>query len=282
MIGFRLGKKAYQVPAHWDEVSGKQFVGVSMAFELFETGRIDWPMLKLGVAASLLGVDMSLLPRQNDVAAENFYRLMEQIRFPFRIEERDGAATASPQIFLSRNLFPKTGRRKGYRFLITADGMVDCDITAEQYVDALSLMDLYTKTRSDDALDGLFSTLYKGRGDVSREMKVAVYYNFRGILEYIRQLPDFRLVFAVGEKRSRGANPLGLSASILNLSKTGYGTLAEIRSMDLFTYLGALVQVNIDGILTLKSAGLKAGEIADKMNLPLEEILPYITEDKED
>ena len=89
-------------------------------------------------------------------------------------------------------------------------------------------------------------------------------------------LPDFRIIFTPGEKKNGGSSPLGLSGSIFTLSKSGYGTLKEIQELDLFSYLGALVQMNIDGIYSLQSVGMKAGEIAEKMNLPLELVLPYL------
>lgn len=285
MITIRFSRHSYLVPDRWDDFSqenAEKFVRLCHAFDLFETGKMDFNQLKVAVAAALLGLDVSMVPRQNDTLAENIFRLAEKLQFPYRFSDHEeGSRTVTVNVVLRTNLLPRIRRRKGYRFRITKEGMVDCNITAEQYVEAISLMELYTRTRKSDVLDRLAGTLYPGLNNAPYAYKLASYYNFRGILEWIRNLPDFRLIFTPGEKKSGGSSPLGLSVSIFTLSKSGYGTLKEIQKLDLFSYMGALVQLNIDGIYSLQSVGLKAGEIAEKMNLPLDCVLHYITDKSE-
>ena len=300
MITIRFSRHSYRVPDRWDDFSqgnAEKFVRLCHAFDLFETGAIDFRTLEAGVAAALLGMDATMVPKQNGILSENIFRLTEKLHFPYRFHDNeDGSRTVSVNVILRVNLLPELHRVKGYRFRITNEGMVDCDLTAEQYVDALSLMELYTSSRKAEVLDELFKVLYGGsdrgsfwgsnRGSsvlrkIPRVYKIAVYYNFRGILEWLKVLPDFRMIFATSGKKTNASSPLGLSGSIFTLSKSGYGTLQEIRSLDLMSYLGALVQLNIDGIYSLQTAGLKPGEIAEKMNLPMECVLPYITEKTE-
>lgn len=297
MITYRLRRHSYRIPDRWDDFTpqlSEKFVRICGAFELFETGKIDFHSLEVAVAVALLGMDLTMVPKQNNILAENIFRLTEKLHFPYRFHDNeDGSRTVSVNMVLHANLLPRIRRFRGYRFNVTPDGMVDCSITAEQYVEALSLMELYGKTRKDEVLDELFGTMYlqgsaagckvsckgagKGASRLPRVYKVAVYYNLRGILEWLKMLPDFRLIFSPGERKSGGSSPLGLSSSIFTLSKSGYGTLKEIQDLDLLSYLGALVQMNIDGIYALRSAGLKAGEIAEKMNLPLDCVLPYLS-----
>lgn len=286
MITYKLGKHTYQVPTRWDDITPDDsimFIRMCKAFELFERGKMDFPTFRLAIITACLDMDVFRLRKSNDIMAENLFRLSDYVKFPYVItENEDGSRTASVMVNLCRNLLPDIKKNPGYIFCITPEGMVDCNITAEQYVDTLDLMELYTSSRKDDVLDNLFRTLYPGCRSVSRDFKVAVYYNFRGILEWIKKLPDFSLIFSSGTRKKTGNNPLGLSASIFTLSKSGYGTLQEIKNLDLLSYLGALVQLNIDGILSLQSAGLKPGAIAEKMNLPLECILPYITTENQE
>lgn len=292
MITIRLSRHSYRVPDRWDDFSkenAEKFVRLCHAFDLFETGAIDFRSLEAGVAAALLGIDATMIPKHNDILAENIFRLTEKLSFPYKFQDNeDGSRTVSVNVTMRVNLLPEIRRIKGYRFHITNDGMVDCDLTAEQYVDALSLMELYTSSRKAEVLDELFKVLYGGQNrgsSVLRKIpmvyKIAVYYNFRGILEWLKMLSDFRMIFATSEKKTSASSPLGLSGAIFTLSKSGYGTLQEIRNLDLMSYLGALVQLNIDGIYSLQSAGLKPGEIAEKMNLPMECVLPYITDKSE-
>lgn len=283
MITLRFNDKAScRLPIGWDEISpddSQTFIRLCSCFELFETGAIDFQSFQIGVSSALLGMNVSKCGTFTDAMGENLYRLNGYLTFPYRIHENeDGSRTASVNILLKQNLLKKVKGRAPYTFSVTDDGYVDCSIKAEQYVELLELMELYGSSRSGTVLNTLFDTLYPGVSKVSRAMKVAVYYNLRGILDWIKKIPDFRLIFTPSSRPAAGASsPLGLSSSMFSLSKSGYGTLQEIKELDLFTYLSALVQLNIDGILSLRSAGLGAGEIADKMNLPVECIIPYIT-----
>ena len=107
---------------------------------------------------------------------------------------------------------------------------------------------------------------------------VAMHYNFRGILDWIQRLPQYSILFSRASDKKSPASPLGLSSSIFALSKSGYGTLKEIKNLDVFTYLGALVQMSVESIRQLAAAKLSTGQIAEKLNIPVSEILPHITE----
>ena len=209
MITYRLCRHKYRIPDRWGdftpELSG-EFVRLCQAFELFETGKIDFRTMETAVAAALLGIDVRMIPRQNDILAENIFRLTEKLHFPYKFRNNeDGSRTVSVNVVLRTNLLPKIRRFHGYRFNVTPDGIVDCNITAEQYVEALSLMELYGQTRKDEVLDELFLVLYGGkdrgsfrgsnRGSsecrrIPRAYKEAVYYNMRGILEWLKMLPE--------------------------------------------------------------------------------------------
>lgn len=283
MITLRFtDKTSCRLPMGWDEISpdnAQVFIRLCSCFELFETGTMDFQSFQIGISSALLGINVSKCDTFTEAMGENLYRLNGYLTFPYRIRENeDGSRTASINILLKQNLLKKVKGRTPYRFSVTDDGYVECSVKAEQYVELLELMELYGSSRSDTVLNTLFDTLYPGVSKVSRAMKVAVYYNLRGILDWIKKIPDFRLIFTPSSRPAAGASsPLGLSSSMFSLSKSGYGTLQEIKELDLFTYLAALVQLNIDGILSLRSAGLGAGEIAEKMNLPVECIIPYIT-----
>ena len=302
MITYRLNRHEYHVPDRWEDLKPSdkgKFIRVCQAFGLFETGKMDFRTTEVAVTSALLGLDASVIPEQNDILAENIYRLSERMRFPYSFQDcEDGSRTVSVTIRLHENLLPSVRNWKGYVFHVSEDGIVDCNLTAEQYVDTLSLMDLYTRSRKTEILDSLFMTLYRRTGNRSSKSsshsskitrripygyKLAVYYNMRGILEWIKTLPDFRIIFSSdGRKNKVTGSPLGIAGSIFTLSKSGYGTLQEIRNLDLMSYLGTLVQMNIDSIYSLHSVGLKPGEIADKMNLPLDCVLPYIVTDNQE
>lgn len=280
MITLKLGNNCHKVATRWSELTPAdrdKFVSLCMALQDFETGAIDIDTYRYRAALALTGVDISKVKDFNENISETIYRISELTGFPLDIRsDENGVKFAYTDITLSENLLPKEG---GYRFHVSDSGLVDCTITAAQYIDAVQLVDTYSKTREPLARAFLYSTLYNTKELPSPEEQVAVYYNFRGILDFIKKQPDYALIFAKTEasEGSIPASPLGMEGSVFQLSKSGYGDIESIRRLDLFSYLGVLVQMSVDSILTCKANKLPAGETAEKLRLPLELVLPYFS-----
>lgn len=281
MITVRL-KNTWQVPSRWSDFLPEhrsQFIGLCDAMEKFETGLLSFDQFKVMITMSLLEVDLEkvrVTEKQQDGLYENIFRISELLDFPYVLQDNDdGTRTAYIRISLFRNLMSS---EQGYRLDVSDTGLVDCNLKAEQYVDALALTELYSSTRSDEALQRLCEVLDGSAKGLSRREMVAIYYNFRGILDWIRSLPQYSMLFHRDSPRKSAESPLGLSSSIFALSKSGYGTLREIQDLDIFTYLGALVQMSIESIRELAAAGLKPVQISDKLNIPVSEVLPHVTE----
>ncbi len=298
MITVKFKKTTMAIPTRWEELSEKfasAFVAMCPWFEHFETGQCSFADLKTGITLALLGVDISRLKEVSDTASENIFRISELLSFPFEESAPDesGTRVVAIHITLPRNLQPKVIypgilTRKTvdcvHNFGITSGGVVQCDITAELYADTLELLDIYTSTRDTDTLDMLFSKYY-GRlpRGLSRESKLALYYNLRGYFDWIRTLPDYNLLFnrsRVSEQEPRQPAPLGTSSGIYTLSKAGYGTLEEIKALPLFEYLGVMVQIVVDNIHELAALQVKPSEIAEKLGLSVEQVFPYLNNEK--
>ena len=281
MITVRL-KHTYQVPSRWSDLLPEhrsRFVNLCCNLEEFETGILSFEQFKVMSTFSLMDIDpekIRVSEKSSESLYENIFRISELLDFPYSLHDNeDGTRTVSIRISMFRNLLQTEG---GYRFEVSPAGLVDCTLKAEQYVDALSLMDLYSKTRSEEALVKLCETLNGSSEGLSRREMVAMYYNFRGILDWIQRLPQYSILFSRASDKKSPASPLGLSSSIFALSKSGYGTLKEIKDLDVFTYLGALVQMSVESIRQLAAAKLSTGQIAEKLNIPVAEILLHITE----
>ena len=281
MITVKL-KNKHEIPSRWSDFTPQmkdQFVALACAMDDFERGIFTFEQFKLCIVVSLLGVQLHKLKMSGDTFYENAFRISELVTFPYTLtDQEDGSKVVNVNISLCRNILPELGGHKGYTLDVTPAGVVDCDLTAEKYVDALTLTDLYTKTRSSETLEQLVSLLYGSSRGISILEQTAVYYNFRGFLEWLHNLPQYALIFHTTSKRSGAASPLGLSSSIFTVSKQGYGTLKEIKELDCFAYLGVLVQMSIDSIHQLASAGLKAGEISEKTRIPIDLVLLHLND----
>ena len=281
MMKIRLNK-TYEVPTKWSELETDQFVSLSEAIERFELGTCSFDEFKIATVAAILRIDMRKT-RLTDTLAENFFRIAEQLTFPYTVTDIDNRKEGNFKIVLDRQMVPEIDRYYGYRFSCRF-GIADTDMTAEQYVDAISLMQLYVRNHDEPVLDRLVSVLYapapyavesvaKVRAaDMRHRLKAAVYYNFRGILEWIRLLPKYDIIYNREGGAGSGASPMGLEGSIYSLAKAGYGDYREICRLNLFTYLDMLLDQSIESVRTLKGCGLKPVEIAEKLHLDVQQI----------
>lgn len=281
MITVKL-KNSYQIPSRWSDFQLSHyriFVGLCNVIEKFEIGLLTFDQFRLMIVFALMDIDpekVRISPKRKDGLSENLFRLTELLDFPYVLKDNeDGSRTAYIHISLFRNLIQT---EHGYKLDVSPAGLVECTLTAEQYVDALTLTELYSQTRSDEALTKLCETLHGPAGTLTREEMVAAYYNFRGIIDWIQRLPQYSILFRRHYDKKSPESPLGLSSSIFALSKSGYGTLKEIKDLDVFTYLGALVQMSVESIRQLAAAGLKPGQIAEKLNIPVSEVIPHVTD----
>lgn len=280
MITLKL-RKTRQVPNRWHELDEAQFVRLSGAIADLEAGVTTFEQFKVMTVAAILDLKVNRL-KMTDTLFENLFRISEQLDFPYRFLEKEDRKEVEFRICVNRQMVPKVKQNKGYVFTVDS-GMIETSIVAEQYVDALSVMKLYSSDHSEQTLDMLVKVLYcplpyskenmqkVKLHQFSREQKLAAYYNFRGLLEWIRRIDKYDIIFNSAEDRP-GRSPLGMEGSLYSLSKAGYGVFRDICKLDLFTYLDLLLSMTIESIHSLKGCGLKPTEIAEKLNLTVGQI----------
>lgn len=282
MLTLTFKKKRYLVPSEWRELTpddGRRFVRLCGEMARFEAGVSDIDRFRLGITLAMMDIDVRKIHETTAEFGETLFRVSEMLTFPYVVEESDGRATAAIEIRLSRNLLPKLRGVSGYEFEVMPDGQVRCSITADQYVDILGLMQAFQASHDPRTLLSLAELLYPGvrKHKPTEEELYAVWYNLRGILDWIRALPSYALVFSARPSRQQ-ASPVGLASSIFQLAKAGYGDIDTIRGLNLFSYLDLLVQQTVDCIRTFAGMKMTAGEIAERLRLPVDLLAPYLKE----
>lgn len=280
MITLKL-KKTRHVPNRWNELSEDQFVRLAGAIADFENGTTNFEQFKVMSVAAILDLKINRL-KMTDTLYENLFRISEQLSFPYTLHEKEDHKEVEFKICINRQMQPKVKQNKGYVFTVDS-GMIETTIVSEQYVDAISVMKLYSSDHSKQGLDMLVKVLYcplpyskenmqkVKLHQFSRAQKLAVYYNFRGLLEWIKRIDKYDIIFNSAEDKP-GKSPIGMEGSLYSLSKAGYGEFRDICKIDLFTYLDLLLSQTIESIHTLKGCGLKPTEIAEKLNLTVGQI----------
>lgn len=280
MITLKL-KKSRQVPNRWHELNEDQFARLAGVIADFEAGTTNFEQFKFMTVAAILDLKVDRL-KMTDTLFENLFRISEQLDFPYTIHEKEDHKEVEFKICINRQMQPKVKQNKGYVFTVNS-GMIETSIVSEQYVDAISVMKLYASDHSEQALDMLVKILYcplpyskenmrkVKLHQFTRNQKLAAYYNFRGLLEWIKRIDKYDIIFNSAEDKP-GKSPIGMEGSLYSLSKAGYGVFRDICKIDLFTYLDLLLSQTIESIHTLKGCGLKPTEIAEKLNLTVGQI----------
>ena len=284
MITLKL-KKTRQVPNRWHELDEAQFTRLCGAIAQFEAGEVTFEQFRVLVVAAILDLKLSRL-EPSDTLFENLFRISEQLDFAYRIHDKDDHKEVEFRICVNRQMLPKVKQNNGYVFSVDS-GMIETSIVAEQYVDAISVMKLYSSDHSEQALDMLVKILYcplpyskdnmqkVKLQQFTKEQKLAAYYNFRGLLDWIRRIDKYDIIFNSAEDKP-GRSPIGMEGSLYSLTKAGYGVFRDVCKIDLFTYLDLLLTQTIESIHTLKGYGLKPTEIADKLNLTVGQIASVV------
>lgn len=305
----------FHIPNQWEELSPSQFCNVGKALRLLEMGEVDFPEFKLLVIYALLEENPKPQP-QNDTYCENLFRISEHITFPYKFVYPDEKFQNFPQdirqwlgkhlpadtedpflriaagmdryvepdLHFAKQLVPLLPgtNLKGYTFSVTGQ-VVNTTLTAQQYIDANTMLQQYHSSRDISFLEDLARILYCPAPYNNEKMEkislkkvgegelYAVMYNYMAIVNWISALPKYDILFHSPSKKD-GKNPLGPNAPLYTLAGKGYGSLNEVSAMPLFSYLDLLLKQTADAVLQLKSIGKKKGEVASELNLTIEQI----------
>lgn len=305
----------FHIPNQWEELSSVQMCKVARALCLLEKGEVGFMEFRLLLFYALIEDDPKPHP-ENEVYCENLFRISEHLTFAYKFVYPDGKFHNFPlevQNWLSKHLptdaedphirvaakmaryvvpdlkfgkqllsvLPGT-KLRGYTFEVSGE-VVNTTITAQQYIDANTMLQQFHSYKEQRSLEQLVKILYcpapycsekTDKLSVKKAEEGALYavmYNYMAIANWIAALPKYDILFNAPDKKD-GKNPLGPNAPLYNLAGKGYGSFNEVASMPLFSYLDLLLKQTVDAVLQLKSIGKKKSEIAKELNITIEQI----------
>lgn len=179
-------------------------------------------------------------------------------------------------------LYNKYRKLPGYQFEIVS-GVIRTSLTCEQYIDAISAMTSYAQGTSD-ALDLLVAILYTKEYSTSAAIdnlpkvkryhdlvKLAVLMNFQAIINWISVTDKYKILFSAVEK-STSKNVLGMNDVVYNIVEKGYGNIKSVENTNLITFFDLMLKSVVDAAKAMKDAKMKRHEIAEKLNITLENL----------
>jgi hypothetical protein len=165
---------------------------------------------------------------------------------------------------------------------IDSNNILETDLIADEYIDALDYYKLYTRTKQDIYLQKLTTVLYRPNREVYSQNKlqimpathaqqVAAYYLFQCIQEYMHQRSAWKMLFETDEHTVTETGPkinMGMVEQLYSLSKDGFGSREEMGRLNLKEMLNLIVKQLKDAVATLRASKKKNSEIATLLNVP--------------
>lgn len=310
-INITLDGRRYQVPNSWHSLTPDQYLHLCHNLALMAEGKTAPMRVKLEYLADVLDINIKHIRQQDELC--NLLIVAEKINFMFNISYPNDDEGLQGLDTTTRRLLKKTDpvninlpiaralSRTDYRYtidacfcaqllpVITLDGvdykgyqistsfnMLTCSLTALQYVEARTILDV------PDSLPLLAAILYYP-GDYSSEgahalaerfkaltthILYAININFSSFNNYLLNATEFSILTMVKSDK----NPLiatGALESLYNLSADGYGNVSVVEKMDIIKYLTILRKKLIESVQSLSGCDMKITDIAKNTGLPL-------------
>ena len=304
--------KEVKVPNSWELLTSTQYLKLVNYLMRMDCGELSPGEVRIYFLCDLLQIDVHRV--KEELAMENLLAISEQLTFMFRIvyPEKNKALQDIPldeykvcqRIDPHRLTYPyaKELQRLDYRYTVdlcfchqllpeifvdkeryqgytvsTDFCTLTCSLTALQYVEARSLLEL-----GDEELPLLAAILYypgeyssEGAQRLARQFMIlpktmlkAISLNFQAVSNFIFLKTPFSLLTKF--VAHKGA-PISTDAAdaLYDLAKDGFGTATQVENINLLTYLRILRKKTIEGVKSLKQSGMDVVKISNEVGLPL-------------
>lgn len=166
--------------------------------------------------------------------------------------------------------------------------LINTDITAGTYADAMDLMIAWEENKNpkDAILNYIIGMLYTGLplkeildntkllnslDKVEFSVKYAIYLWFVSISTYFLVHPVYSHLYK-GKKQDEDKIRLGMAESIIRLSKAGYGSVDNMKSMNLIAFMDIQIAELQESIRGALAAGIEPIKLAEKTGRTLTQI----------
>ena len=276
-ISVRVNGKEYEIPNSWDLLTSDQYLKLIELVSLMESGQYSLGVVKCLFLCCLMKWDVRKVGSY-EPNRENFVSIASQISFFYK-EKEDMFVL---DLCFCRQMLPIIfiGKKAYYGYEVSTDyNSLTCSLSALQYIEARQLLDM-----GEESLPLLAAVLYFRKGEYSSEKAQklagefkklpantlrAIVLNFTAVNNFIFQKTEFSLLTKFVPQKGNAITTDATDA-LYDLAKDGLGNASQVERMNMLTYLRILRKKTIDGVKTLKTAGMDVAKIANEVGLPLE------------
>jgi hypothetical protein len=265
MTTIHLHKGSIALPEHWDEVPQKHIEKIFDILSKVLSRDLDPLEARLQMLFVLANYRPSITLRNRDAININLFRLSEQLKFAFTVEN----GTVAPCLTFRRNPVPelKSGKTKYAGRNFTRDFTVKTDITAREFCDCFDFYCEYHRNpeNTKPCIDNICSILYSAPLNIpDSPLKFGIFIWFSSIVNFFYTHPVYSILFGSGDSQKTGSDKInfGMSETILSLIHEGYP-----GDMNLIDFFNAQIKLIKDNIRNAVASGAKITDIAAKTGL---------------
>lgn len=273
-ISVRANGKEYEIPNSWDLLTSEQYLKLIELVSLMESGQYSLGVVKCLFLCHLMKWDVRKI-KDYERNLENFVSIASQISFFY--EEKEDKFVLD--LCFCRQMLPIVfiDKKAYYGYEVSTDyNSLTCSLSALQYIEARQLLDM-----GEESLPLLAAVLYFKKGEYSSEKAQkladefrklpantlrAIALNFTAVNNFIFLKTEFSLLTKFVPQKGNAIT----TDALYDLSKDGLGNASQVERMNVLTYLRILRKKTIDGVKTLRTAGMDVVKIANEVGLPLE------------
>lgn len=280
-IDIRVNGKDCQVPNAWEVLTSTQYLKLVNYLLRMDHGDLSVGEVRIRFLCDILGIDVGRVTSER--AIENLLSVSEQLSFLFT--EEDGnlelnlcfCAQLLPEVYVGGKAY------RGYK-VSTAYQSLTCSLTALQYLEARQLMEQGEKGQPLLAAILYYPGSYSSEGaqrlahefeQMPKTTLQAIALNFQAVNNFFFTKTPFSMLTKFVPRAGKAISTDATDA-LYDLSKDGLGDADQVERMNVLTYLRMLRKKTIEGVKSLKEAGMDVVKISTTVGLPLEIIREII------
>ena len=327
MRTFYLGENEYTYPDAWYELNQEQYLALVAVLIDYSEGTYTAEQARAVWFCIIAGIDPNVVlhPTRSAMISENIYRAAREFTFFFKIEyaktinhlsiesqkllrkrqpqelpqtpeirwakklkckyvpDSVFAAQLIPQIIVDKETF------QGYKLVLNGQ-ILSTSITAQQYIDANTIIEEFFNSNDFDLLNKLIAILYFPGiyepdrlnefelifRNINPVIKQGVLLNFNALTQFLALRTKYGIMWTSIKKEKTPDITIGLNDTIYSLSKLGYGSVDELSRINLMTFLNLSLKNIIDTVNSLHENEVSIIEISNKTGLPVTSIQKLI------
>ncbi len=307
----------YHIPTAWQEMPNDMFIRVAEA--LFRSSGMEVYQLRINVLAAIVNLEINTnvncrtslahltrfcinIYHNADVLAVVHPHLADLLTWclPSEIDDINHFAQlqqvsqlleskVSLNLNIKTNKVPTIAGFNGPVFNVDKNGIIETDLLAGEYLDALEFISAYDQSKDETYLASATACLYRSNRKkyttfeaqkqtdkfIALPQIKAAWLMLLAWQNYFTTHPLFSTLYTTISNEPNNKVNVGASEMLYQFSKDGYGSVTDMVHMPIIDFLNLRIKSLRDDIYQLRANKIKDGEISRILHIPIQTVLKF-------